>query len=176
MSIELDGKRRTSSEKANGIIAWIMGLSQYYQIDPASSKIFLPFYSQRVVYELYTDDVHDADQSARSYFNLVWRDNLSHILIRKWLKFAKCDICVEFRERRKVMLDVQQKVALRDGERLHCKFVKGERLSYYMRRTRGVTYYATHISFIVDGADQQAYALPYFCQATHTSQKVPILK
>lgn len=172
MAVELVGRRQSFSNTTNGIIAWLTDLASYYQVDPSSEKIFLPFYSQRIVWEMYNEDPEVDAPAKRSFFNQVWRENVPHIVIRKWLKFAKCDQCIEFRERRTLMLDAEAKIELQDAERLHVRFVKAERYSYYMRRLRAVRFKLEYLSVIVDGADQQAYSLPYFCTSTHSSDAV----
>ena len=66
------------------------------------------------VYNLYVEDIQildeDSDEESsepvvvsESYFNLVWRKDirLKHIRLRVWLRFSKCDVCVQLRLKQK---------------------------------------------------------------------------
>ena len=146
-------------------------------MDPTSGDIFLPFYRKHVVWDLFVDEqkiLHPLLDWSSKYFYYIWRKECNTVKVRAWLKFAKCDECVLIRKLRKETKHGACLKKIRERERTHIKFIKAERQSYYKRRRRGIDQPDHFLSIVIDGADQQAYALPYFCTATHTSQKVPV--
>jgi hypothetical protein len=180
MSLERKQRDRAIDSKANIIKQWVVDLAKFYQVDPTSDDIFLPFYRKHVVWELFVEEqkvLHPLLSWCPKYFYSVWRIECQHVKVRAWLKFAKCDECIAIRKDRKATKQGSCLKAIRLRERAHIKFVKTERLSYYKRRRRGVDTPSQNMSIVIDGADQQAYALPYHHVQTHASQKairVPI--
>jgi hypothetical protein len=180
ISLERKIRDRAITSKANIITQWIKDLADFYQADPTSNDRFLPFYRKHVVWDLFVDEqtnLHPDLSWSSKYFYHIWRTENKNVKVRAWLKFAKCDECVAIRKERKATKQGANLDKIRAREKAHIKFVKAERLSYYKRRRRGVDTPDTHMSIVIDGADQQAYALPYHHVQTHSSQKairVPI--
>ena len=90
-----------------------------------------------------------------SYFLHVWRNNLAtaSVRLRKHLRFAKCDECVNLRSEKAETRDFAKLTNIKERERVHYNFVKAERLSYYMRRKVTIEQMHSYCSWIVDGAD-----------------------
>lgn len=180
--MSLDRKKRDAAIdcKANIIKTWINDLATFYQVDPTSEDRFLPFYKKYVVWALFLDEqaeLHPRLSWSSKYFYSVWRTDCKKVKVRAWLKFAKCDDCIKIRKLRKATKQGRSLEKVRKMEKDHIKFVKAERQSYYKRRRRAVEHPSQCMSIVIDGADQQAYALPYHHVQTHASQKairVPI--
>ena len=173
------------SEKTEKAVQWLRDLASYYQHCPKSSLIFLPFAKREVVYDLYLVDMIDEQRGmaeedrevvSKKWFLELWREReeLAHIKLRRWLKFALCDHCVSFRTRREEVgtLNKQLLIEIKQDEQKHVIFVKKERVSYMLRRaeaenplTRGDVF-----SLILDAADQAEYGLPYFKCVSHSTQ------
>jgi len=85
---------------------WLINFAGYYQISPDNDYTYLPYANQTAVYDLYKSECEfrgDGTHIAkRKYFLAVWslEPALRYIRIRKYLRFAKCDDCVDFRARR----------------------------------------------------------------------------
>jgi hypothetical protein len=66
------------------------------------------------VYNLFLADVakmaEDRIQVSESYFNAMWREGAQAglVKVRKYLRFAKCSICVDLRERRTATRDREE--------------------------------------------------------------------
>ena len=182
LEMDLDRKVRDRSidSKANIIKQWVTDLAKYYQVDPISGDIFLPFFRKHVVWDLFVDEqkvFHPLLLWSSKYFYHIWRTECRNVKVRAWLKFAKCDECVCIRKLRKETRHGACLKKIRARERAHIKFIKAERQSYYKRRRRAIEQPDHCLSIVIDGADQQAYALPYHNVQTHASQKairVPI--
>ncbi len=130
--------------------------------------VFVPFFNQEVVWELF--DEENPDVCDRPWFIIVWRRRLPNLVVRKWLKFAKCDVCIGFREARERTRCVATLTEIKIQEARHIRFVKAERSSYYLRLHRAIKLYPWYMSIIVDGADQQSYRFPYFHWQSHETQ------
>jgi hypothetical protein len=181
----------TRETKAAGVVRWLLDLGRYYQIDPTSDLVLLPFRDRQSVYEVYAEEMSTALQDGDfdwldsfcppgkictpKYFKRVWRhDNplVKRIKLRKWLKFAKCDTCVDLRQQSRDAKSTVEREKVRLLEQEHWAFVKLERQSYWDRRDlgRNQLHRAQHLSLIIDAADQAAYASPYFYERSHASQ------
>ena len=160
--------------KADGIEAWLGNFASFYQISPDSDYTYLPYANKEVVYGMYEEDMKRSGMpvAKKGYYNDVWRssDELSHIRIRKWLRFATCDLCVDYRKRRDETNDDKLRVEIKAEEKTHHIFVSGERGSYYKRQTRAEVNPEKYISMIIDGSDNSQYWSPYFRERTSTSQ------
>lgn len=55
---------------------------------------------------------------------------------------------------------------------LYIRLIKEERGGYHRRRREARTHPNSCISIIIDGADWQSYGIPFFCERTHSSQKL----
>lgn len=89
----------------------------------------------------------------------------------QWLKFALCDDCVGFRERRHGTRDKGLLKQIQKEEHAHRNFVRAQRTGYMTRRhlAEVALTRARYFSLILDGADQYAYGLPYFWNVTHST-------
>jgi hypothetical protein len=92
-----------------------------------------------------------------------------NIRLRKHLRFAKCDFCVEKRDARAKTLDPKVHEAIRLELNEHYQLIKQERQAYYDKRTKAKMFPEKYLSMIMDGADQSIYQLPYFYQASKTT-------
>jgi hypothetical protein len=118
--LDVNGGNRLKDERkllqVDAITAWLKDLASFFQHDPKDECVSLPFATKKVVYQLYKAEYNacpEQDRSASPYFKAglcgsshfrkTWRrtkDLKRGIRLRKWLKFALCDECVDFRERR----------------------------------------------------------------------------
>jgi hypothetical protein len=97
---------------------------------------------------------------------------VSHIRIRRWLRFAVFDDCVNFRLRRSETMGHKVREAIKVEERAHHKFVTGERGSYYKRCSIAETQPRAALNVIIDGSDNSQYWSPYFREKTSSSQSM----
>jgi len=167
------------SPKQWSVEQWLVDLSQYYQAQPDSDVVLLPFANRTSVWQMYLlDAVESKFQTvaavAKSYFPKCWRESgrTKNIRLRKHLRFTKCDTCVDLRERKGRTMDPKLLDAIREEEYEHYQFVKEERGGYYNRRNYAVHRPKDAMSVIIDGADWYNYAVPYFATKTHESSKI----
>ena len=153
---------------------WLVDLSKYYQVQPDSDIILLPFANRASVYDIYKVDEDNDQRVSKSYFLKTWRTSrfTKHIRLRKHLRFTKCDTCVELRERKSRTMDRTKLERVRQEEFEHYQFVKAERGGYYKRRLFTCKYPDRALSLIIDGADWYNYAIPYFATKTHETSKL----
>jgi hypothetical protein len=162
--------------KAVAIEAWLSDFATYYQISPDNDYIYLPYANRATVYQLYKAEVIAVPglppPAKEAYFMRVWRVTvaLQFVRIRKWLRFATCDYCVDYRKRREETSEHSLREAIKADELLHHAFVQGERGSYYKRQTRAEVHPRKYFSVIIDGSDNSQYWSPYFRERTSTSQ------
>jgi hypothetical protein len=125
------------------------------------------------VYELLSAEFTAAGMTvpSQSFFLHVWRSHelCRMIKVRKYLRFAKCTMCVRFRERRNETRDPKTIADLNAEVRAHHLDVKAERAGYYDRRLQACLHPTRYMSVIIDGADQQRYGLPHFCETDHST-------
>jgi hypothetical protein len=173
MTLDISKNVARATPKEDAIVLYMLDLRQYYQLSPDNEMVFLPFPRRKFVWQLYMDDCAVDAQCKKEYFLQVWRTNplTSHIKLRKHLRFALCDECIQFRELTLLDQTAVERAALKTAQVAHHIFVKCERQLYYIRRARGSDPAVSAMSMIVDAADQSDYALPYFYNATHSSQK-----
>ena len=169
------------SPKEKGVLFWLLAYAKYYQVSPDSELIALPFATKKVVHGLYEDERMEMQLPGVSYgrFAEVWRkrEELEHIVLRKYLRFAKCDGCVGFRTERAKTRDPKVLEDIRRREWKHKLMVKGERGSYWVRRKRATVEPKAYTSVIVDGADQKDFGAPHFREIDHLAQgahRIPV--
>jgi hypothetical protein len=170
-----------SSPKENAVLFWLLAYAKYYQVSPDSELTALPFATKKVVHDLYLDERSEMELPFVSYerFAEVWRkrDELENIVLRKYLRFAKCDGCVGFRTERAKTRDPKTLEDIRRREWKHKLMVKGERGSYWVRRKRATVEPKAYTSVIVDGADQKDFGAPHFREIDHLAQgahRIPV--
>ena len=137
----------------------------------------MPFANRKAVYELYVADSKDEEYKAffdgtdnlvasLPYFCFVWNKDarVQHIVVRKYLRFALCDVCVQLIDERRNACHLNAAVAttLAQREAAHYKSVRLERQEYYVRRVKGTSEPEEYMSIIIDGADQQVQAFSFF--------------
>ena len=165
------------------IVEWLRDTADFYLHDPASEIFFMPYGSKLAVWQLYESQAKieafghfftwREDKiyvPSYNYFRHVWKtsDDLKHVKLHKYLKFSKCDLCVEFINRRNFSLNDEQKTSLKKEEYDHHMFVRRERQSYYARTHHAKTHKDESLSVILDGADQSAYGVPHFAMKSKT--------
>jgi len=160
--------------KANGIEEWLEHFASFYQISPDNDYTYLPYANKHVVYAMYEAELKEKGlvPAKETYFFSTWRltQGLGNIRIRKWLRFATCDDCVDYRKRRDETTDDCKRDQIKRDVKGHHEFVSGERGSYYKRQTRAQVHPEKYISMIIDGSDNSQYWSPYFRERTSTSQ------
>ena len=161
------------TRKEDAVVLFMNELSGYYQMAPDSEFVFLPFPKRAFVHQVFQNQAAPENQVDHSYFMKVWRTNpiCTRIKLRRHLRFALCDDCVDFREQELEQPTGKARADLKKSMVDHYDFVKLERQLYYIRRAKGVDPLVDAMSMIVDAADQRLYALPYFHVATHSSNK-----
>jgi hypothetical protein len=173
LALETSVDRMRPSPVEDAIVVFMCDLGSYYQLSPDTDLIFLPFPKRKFVHQLYMDEAPVEMNCTLPYFLSVWRKSplTTHIKLRKHLRFALCDECIEFRDLQLKHQSSADRLELKNAQIKHHKFVKCERQLYYCRRDKGRDPAYNAMSMIVDAADQSKYALPYFHIATHSSQK-----
>jgi hypothetical protein len=173
--------RQVSAPKQWTVEQWLVDLSKYYQLQPDSETVLLPFANRASVYDMFRmdasvdeNDLKGAEAIHKSYFCRIWRssERTKHIRLRKHLRFTKCDTCVNLRERKTRTMDRKLLDKIREEEYAHYQFIKQERGGYYLRRKFATRLPLEVLSIIIDGADWYSYAIPYFATKTHTSSKL----
>ena len=109
----------------------------------------------------------DREIASLSWFNKIWRKDHKQVRVRKWMPFAKCDVCFDLRTRADATTDAEsKKVLLLDYEK-HLEEVFADRETYRRNKQRGITHPSEYLSITIDGADNSDHALPYFHNRTH---------
>ena len=175
---------------------WLTNYAESHLHDPSKGHtIILSVPSRKMVYESYETDFKHGDffyfpkkkvdgvqtyfLPSRSHFMRCWRTDpiLKHIVLRKYLRFALCDECIDFRERRRYATTDEERREIKTQEKIHKQFVHEERASYYWRRNQAIFMKEEYMSMIADGADQSAYGLPHFIEIDKFSsnrRKIPV--
>ena len=105
------------------------------------------------------------------WFCQVWtKDNtLSNLSIRKWMPFAKCDVCKQFKDQEETEKDPAVREEVRAKYKTHLEEVQIERRCYYSNRQRAQQDPARFLSLIIDGADQSDHRLPHWHEKSHAT-------
>lgn len=133
--------------------------------------IQLPYPSRTHVYEVFKEDVlaqvvhlHRSDATppcvcSKDYFRKVWHKHFPHVILRKQMRFAKCDDCVRLREAigKLEHRSEANRLKYRTEFRKHLTAVKAERALYHAKREQSAQPNSDALSIIFDGADQGAY-------------------
>jgi len=94
--------KQTYSEKDISVMSWFAAQTFCLDCDPEDGFLTIPAAKKATVYKWYCDDAEKwpccYQKCAKSYFNFVWREYYKNIKCRKWLRFAKCAICVRLRD------------------------------------------------------------------------------
>jgi len=84
------------------VVQWLLVIATFYLHDPTKPHIYLPFAHRQAVHDLFESEHHVEDHEEKichpSYFNYVWANDpgLTHIRLRKHLRFALCPLCVKY--------------------------------------------------------------------------------
>jgi hypothetical protein len=123
----------------------------------------LPYPSQIEFYAHFTNDHLGEDDKKLiptiAYFCKVWKQRFPHVHLRKNLRFAKCDVCIYYRE----MIGTYSRRDEKDRSKLRAEFqqhltaIRAERETYHKKRHEATLSGASALSIIFDGADQGAY-------------------
>ena len=109
-----------------------------------------------------------------SHFNTVRNDKYRewhHCLVtRKFMPFAKCDCCTEFRAKSEATKDKAEKARLSQEYKKHIYFVIKERRVYYTHAMMATRHPREYLSLIIDGADQSDHGLPHFHNRSHKTE------
>ena len=116
----------------------------------------------------------DKNTASLSHFHQVWlRDvELDKYIIRRWIPFAKCGACSDFKLREKAEKDPVLRKALQMAQDFHLRDVEFERRAYYSNQCRAECEPETYLSIITDGADQSDHELPHFHERSHSMDTV----
>ena len=179
MRVDIETIIDRATPKEDAVVIFMRDISRFYQLSPDDDCVYLPFPKRKVVHQIYMEQGPPQHRCHMQYFCKVWRSNplITHIKLRKHLRFALCDTCVEFREMQLVKKTTAERWELKRAQLGHHMSVKKERQMYYWRRDLGISEEHDSVSMIVDAADQSKYALPYLHVASHSSQaclRVPV--
>ena len=96
-----------------------------------------------------------------------WRKCL---VTRKYMPFAKCDDCTEFRAKMEASKCKTEKARLSYAYKKHVYFVMRERKVYYTHMALATRHPGEYLSLIIDGADQSDHGLPHFHTRSHKTE------
>ena len=171
--------RSSRSEPVKAAVTrWLKQEARYAEAMPDQAQTHLPFPNKISTYRAFLRDmIRDGtpDLACRiDYFRRVWRegDDTKRFKVRKWIRFAKCDVCVAYRADVSKTKDEAALTALAADFRSHIQDVKDERGAYYERRDLGASRPDEYLSIIIDGADQQRFALPWFRELSHDTMNL----
>ena len=107
-------------------------------------------------------------------FHRVWMHDveMAPYIIRRWIPFAKCGTCSDFKLKEKAEKDPQERKNLQRNQDSHLREVEFERRAYYTNQCRAQCAPETYLSLIIDGADQSDQELPHFHERSHTMDSV----
>ena len=153
------------------VCGWLFNLASSHDPQPDREFTILAFKRKKHVYEEYLEqsDKGLVPACTLSYFCRVWKKHFRYtIVVRKTMRFALCDDCGRIQREREKTVDQAKLAVLREEEKTHISLVKNERICYEKRRREALSPDANVLSIALDGADQGAYGLPYYCQV-HSS-------
>ena len=111
-----------------------------------------------------------------STFHRVWMtdEELDLYIIRRWIPFAKCGTCSDFKLKEKAEKDPQARKILQRmrNQDIHLREVEFERRAYYSNQCRAQCSPEIYLSLIIDGADQSDQELPHFHERSHSMDSV----
>lgn len=114
------------------IMAWFLAQIFCLDVDPEDGKRTMPAAKLIHVYKWYLEDVETWPncylETTYKWFTKVWANHFPHVVCRKWLRFAKCTLCVALRTiigNRKLGRDERKKAAAQLSA--HYKAMKMER-------------------------------------------------
>ena len=92
-------------------------------MSPDCDLIMLPAADKKTVWSIFNQELSERGIKVPKlqYFCKVWRtdEHCMKLKIRKWLRFAKCTKCIDFRKRRSEAKTTTEKDVVKKEERLH---------------------------------------------------------
>ena len=179
-----EGRRRLA-HKEDMTVRWLLEQQLFHMLLPDSEKTVLPWRYRVEVYEAFKVEMTQArgysesELPTRQYFCHIWKTNPDtiNVILRRWLPFARCDICTSLRDKRDETKNRKARAEITRQLREHVKFVRRERMSYYYKKRLATQRPEEYISVIIDGADQSDYNIPYRWVKTKTQEsawRVPV--
>ena len=93
------------------------------KVSPDCDLIMLPAADKKTVWSIFNQELLERAINVPKlpYFCKVWRtdEHCRKLKIRKWLRFAKCTTCIDFRKRRSEAKTTTEKDVVKKEERLH---------------------------------------------------------
>ena len=130
----------------------------------------LPYPTRFEVYAHYVKDLAFESPEQRpptfGYFSKIWRRRKPHMVLRKHLRFSKCDACIFWRNRIGTYKrrDEKNRENSRKQFHKHLLDVRTEREYYHNKRRAAAKVGSDTLSMIFDGADQGAYGQRHACR------------
>ena len=155
-----------SAAKQELILTWLAREAKFSLILPDSDRVVLPWKTKKDTYAAFVKnhpDVAEKDMPEYSHFCYTWRNDprCSKVILRKWIPFAKCDVCCTLRALKDNTTDRAAKAKLDKSLGEHISFIRRERTSYYQRQRLSISKPEEYLSLIIDEADQKLYDLPH---------------
>ena len=143
-----------------------------------STETHLPFFRKRDVYNDFVSGFEEYRRNgsclsppAANYFYREWHQNKKNIKVRKVHRFAKCTDCEYYdSELRRCEGNEVRAAPIIFSRSKHLKQMASERDEYTLKRTKAQSNPNHLLSLIIDGADQSAFGLPHFSQATKSEK------
>ncbi|MEI7578378.1 MAG: hypothetical protein WCK51_15930 [Armatimonadota bacterium] len=177
--------RERSQKRRETVIWWLKEERGHHEIMPDQPKIQMPYPSRREAYrhfklaiEMHNDQcVQDGREDEvkplckYNYFRLTWKTYVSDVVLRKYLRFAKCSECELLRTEYAATLDPSLRKSIRQAFGDHIVTVKDERLAYASICADARRSGTDVLSVAMDGTDQLPFGLPQFAQRLKSHQE-----
>jgi hypothetical protein len=168
--------QRKRSKKDIAIMSWLEDTIRYLDIMPDDGSIVIPAAKKITVYKWYQADCKMWPACyigcSPSYFMTIWRDHFKALVCRKWLRFAKCTMCVELRAKR-----WDQSMSERDrivaGASLfeHYTMMKKERAYCRTKMNKAIKWPNLFMQMSFDGTSQLAFGYPSWREQSHAEDE-----
>jgi hypothetical protein len=114
--------------------------------------------------------LHD-EVAVLQYFRKVWVEaaELKMYIVRKWIPFAKCEVCKAFKLAENKERDPELRLRIQKHYDRHLADIELERRCFYSNRIRATLEPDMYLSLIMDGADQKFNQLPHYCERSHAT-------
>jgi len=112
-----------------------------------------------------------------TYVRRLWKQFYSHVHIKKWIPFAKCELCCVLRDTLTSTRDKDIKEACRQRQQWHRLRLGLARLRHTARMRLGEVLPQLFLSLITDGMDNRKSVIPRLAQARkdvdNTGEELP---
>jgi hypothetical protein len=95
-----------------------------------------------------------------SYFHKLWARYMSEYQIKKFVPFAKCEVCCKFYDRYHFATDAATKVEIKNQQQGHRQAIKLDRLRLKMREDVGDVFKDSVLHMLIDGMDSHKTNIP----------------